>query len=233
MSLVESYMGQEDPLMADPYKEFRDMSKNKTTDDAGLFNIAGNRFAGINIKWDYTACCCHLSTTPGYISTLLLKFKHPQPTKPWLAPFKCLPIAYGAKAQLIPVLDTSELLDTNRNRCIQEIVGALLYYLRVANNKLLVAISAISAHQAKATIATEQAVNLLLNYLATYPNDGIPYQSSNMVLCAHAAAGFLNKTRSRSRAGAHIFLSEDDPFPRFKGAILSIAQIIKFVMASA
>jgi hypothetical protein len=54
-----------------------------------------------------------------------------------------------------------------------------------------------------------------------------------MVLCAHADAGFLNETNSCSRAGAHIFLSEDDPFPRFNGAILSIAQIIKFVMASA
>jgi hypothetical protein len=34
-----------------------------------------------------------------------------------------------------------------------------------------------------------------------------------------------------SRAGAHIYLLEDDPFPQFNGAILSIAQIIKFVMA--
>jgi hypothetical protein len=54
-----------------------------------------------------------------------------------------------------------------------------------------------------------------------------------MVLCAHLDAGFLNKTNSRSRAGAHIFLSENEPFLRFNGAVLSIAQIIKFVMASA
>jgi hypothetical protein len=32
---------------------------------------------------------------------------------------------------------------------------------------------------------------------------------------------------------AHIFLSENDPFPQFNGAVLSIAQFIKFVMASA
>ncbi len=54
-----------------------------------------------------------------------------------------------------------------------------------------------------------------------------------MILCAHADAGFLNKTNSRSRAGAHIYLSENDPFPCFNGAVLSIAQIITFVMASA
>ena len=91
----------------------------------------------------------------------------------------------------------------------------------------------LPAHQAYATVATEQAVHLLLDYVATYPADGIVYRSSDMVLCAHADAGFLNETNSLSRAGAHIFLSENDPFPRFNGAILSIAQIIKFVMASA
>jgi hypothetical protein len=54
-----------------------------------------------------------------------------------------------------------------------------------------------------------------------------------MILCAHADAGFLNESQSCSRAGARIFLSENDPFPCFNGTVLSIAQIIKFVMASA
>jgi hypothetical protein len=119
------------------------------------------------------------------------------------------------------------------NAEIQEIVGSLLYYARAVDNKLLVALSAIAARQSCATVATEQAVHLLLDYVATYPADGIVYRSSDMILCAHADAGFLNESNSRSRAGAHIFLSENDPFPRFNGAILSIAQIIKFVMASA
>jgi hypothetical protein len=81
------------------------------------------------------------------------------------------------------------------------------------DNKLLVALTAITAHQAKATVATEQAVNLLLDYVANYPNEGIVYCASNIILCAHADAGFLNKTNSHSRAGAHIYLLENDPFP--------------------
>ncbi len=109
----------------------------------------------------------------------------------------------------------------------------LLYYARAGDNKLLVALSAIAACQSYATVATEQAVHLLLDYIATYPADGIVYRSSDMILCAHADAGFLNETNSCSRAGAHIFLLKNDPFPRFNGPLLSIAQIIKFVMASA
>ncbi len=108
----------------------------------------------------------------------------------------------------------------------------LLYYAQAVNNKLLVALGAIAAQQLCATIVTEQAV-LLLDFVATYPSDGIIYQASDMVLCAHSNVGFLNETNSHSRARAHIFLSENEPFPRFNGAILSIAQIIKFVIVSA
>ncbi len=94
-------------------------------------------------------------------------------------------------------------------------------------NKLLVVLNAIAAPQSKATIRTEQLVHTLLDYVAMYPNDGIVYRASDMVLCAHADASYLNKTKSCSRAGAHIYLSEDDPVPRFNGAVLTIATIIK------
>ena len=54
-----------------------------------------------------------------------------------------------------------------------------------------------------------------------------------MQLAAHSDSGYLNETKGRSRAGAHIFCSEDIPIPTFNGPILTIAQISKFVMSSA
>jgi len=118
--------------------------------------MAGDKFAGIHIKWDYANCrCC--TSMPGYIENLPIKFKHPRPTKQRLSPYKCLPIFYGAKAQLTPEAASSELLDEHRKRRIQEIVDSLLYYARAVDNKLLVALSAIAARQAYATVATEQA----------------------------------------------------------------------------
>jgi hypothetical protein len=91
----------------------------------------------------------------------------------------------------------------------------LLYYAQAVDNKLLVALSTIATQQSCATVATKQAVHLLLDFVATYPSDGIIYQASDMVLCAHSDAGFLNETNSRSRAGAHILLSDNNPFLRF------------------
>ena len=105
-----------------------------------------------------------------------------------------MPISYGAKAQLTPEANASERLDKHLKRRIQEIVGLLLYYTRAADNKLLVALSAITACQSYDTVATEQAVHLLLNYVATYPADDIIYSASDTILCAHADAGFLNET---------------------------------------
>ena len=54
-----------------------------------------------------------------------------------------------------------------------------------------------------------------------------------MVLCAHSDKGFHNESKGRSRAGAHIFLSENDAMPRWNGPVLTLAKIIKFVMSSA
>ena len=117
-------------------------------------------------------------------------------------------------------------------RQVQEIVGACLFYGRAVDNKLLVAINTISSQQAHATEDTNKAVATLLDYLATYPDNGILYRASDMILAAHSSAGFHNESKGRSRAGAHIFLSENEPFPRWNGAILTIAQIIRFVMSS-
>jgi hypothetical protein len=113
---------------------------------------------------------------------------------------------------ITPDPDALELLDANPKRHVQEIVGSLLYYAQVVDNKLLVVLSAIAACQANAIETTEQAVNLLLDYVATYPNDGIVYRTSDMILCAHADAGFLNNPNSRSRMGAHIYLSKTTLF---------------------
>ena len=90
---------------------------------------------------------------------------------------------------------------------------ALLYYARAMDNKLLVGLSDIGAQQASTTQRTNEAIDQILDYCATYPADGILYRFSNMVLCAHLDTGFHNDSKGRSRAGAHIFLSENDTMP--------------------
>ena len=120
---------------------------------------------------------------------------------------------YGAKEKLTPEDDNTPPLDSQGTKRVQGIVGALLYYARAVNNELLVSISDIASQQAAATQRTNDAINQLLDYCATYPANGIIYRYSDMVLCAHSVAGVHNESKGRSRAGDHIFLSENDAMP--------------------
>ena len=127
----------------------------------------------------------------------------------------------------------SSPLDPSGIQRVQQIVGALLWIGQAVNNKLLVALSGIGSQQASATESTNDTIHQLLDYCATYPNDGILYRSSDMILAEHSDAGFANEKKSRSRAGAHIFLSENDSIPRWNGRLLNIAEIMKYVVTSA
>ena len=129
--------------------------------------------------------------------------------------------------------ETRLLLNEKGIKRIQFIVGDLLYVVRAVNNKHFVVLSAIESQQAAATEDTTAAIEQLLDYVATYPNDGILFRKSDMILAAHADAGFINESRSRSRSGAHIFLSENEPKPKLNGPVFKIIQIIKTVIASA
>eukprot|EP00804_Cyclotella_cryptica_P010308 CCRYP_012223-RA/>CCRYP_012223-RA protein AED:0.11 eAED:0.15 QI:0/0/0/1/0/0.5/2/0/935 len=192
----------------------------------------GDLYAGINLVWNYKKRTCRL-TMDAYIATVLLKYNHPIPKKRQLSPSKAAPINFGAKTQFTPDEDTSDLLDNDGIKRVQGIVGALLYYARAVDNKLLYTLSDIGSEQAAATTRTNQKVHQLLDYCATYPNDGTSFRASKMILGAHADAAFLNVSNSRSQAAAHIMCTEDDPIPSYNGPILTIAQIIKFVMSSA
>ena len=73
----------------------------------------------------------------------------------------------------------------------------------------------------------------MLDYCVTHPDDGNLYQSSDMILAAHSYAGFTKKTKSRSKTGAHIFLLEGDSISMWNGPVLTIAQIMEYVVLSA
>ena len=105
--------------------------------------------------------------------------------------------------------------------------------VRASNNELIVALIAIGSQQAAATGETADAIEQLLDYVATYPDDGIIFRKSDMILAAHADTGFINESKSWSQSGAHTFLSENDPKLKLNGPVLTIAQMIKNVMASA
>ena len=86
--------------------------------------------------------------------------------------------------------DASKPLNESGIRCVRQVVGALLWVGRAVNNKLTVALSKIGSQQASSTEETNKAIHQMLDYCATYPDDGIIYRASDVVLDGHYDAGF-------------------------------------------
>ena len=79
-----------------------------------------------------------------------------------------------------------------------------------------------------------ERVRQLLDYAASQEEAVLTYHVSNMSLAVHSDAGYLNESKSHSRAGGHFFLSSNNvQYPPNNGAVLTIAQIFDAVMLSA
>ena len=75
-------------------------------------------------------------------------------------------------------------------------------------------------------------IKQLLDYCATQDKAVLAYKASKMILAVHRDAGYCDK-KMQSRAGGHIFLSNNNKFPPNNCAILTVATIIKAVMSWA
>ena len=72
---------------------------------------------------------------------------------------------YGANPEIAYIEDTSPPLDEAGIKHIQAIVGAVLFYGRAVDNKLLFTLNSIGTQQAASTEATNEAVNPMLDYI--------------------------------------------------------------------
>ena len=102
-------------------------------------------------------------------------------------------------------------LDAKGIKRVQDILGALIFYEQAVDNKVLADLNNIDTQQSEAAENTNEFIDHLIDYLATYPNGGIVYRARNMVLSAYSDAGFNNESKIRIQAGTHVFLEEDEP----------------------
>eukprot|EP00957_Ditylum_brightwellii_P056002 4244144-Ditylum_brightwellii.AAC.1 len=88
---------------------------------------------------------------PGYIAAALHKFQHNAPAKPEHTPHSYTQPVHHRGPQLAPPTDCSPELNTDGVKHAQQIIGTLLYYARVVDPMMPMAINAISIQQAHAT----------------------------------------------------------------------------------
>ena len=167
-----------------------------------------------------------------WICKIFLWHGHPFPTKSQLSTHFHIEIKYGVKDQYATEPAYSPPLDDADIKRIQEIICGLLFYARSLFNNIFVALSDIGTQQAATTKRTNVTISQFLDYVATYTNDGIIYCSSNIILAAHADTSYLNSIKPRSCTITYIMLPQNNPKPHHNVPVLTIAQIVKFVMSS-
>jgi len=203
----------------------------------------GTRYVGLTLDWDYDARTCDISM-PGYIERALQRFQHPKPTRPQDSPYAWQKPTYGAKIQYAAIPDDSPFLNAADQKCVQEIIGVLLYYARAVDSTMLTALGTIAREQAKGTHATMKALTQLLNYAATHPDATVRFIASDMILWTDSDASYLSAPKARSRAAGYHFLSKrptdpskpplpSDPLPPPNGAIDVLCQTMRAVLSSA
>ncbi len=194
-------------------------------------NMTGSLFCGIQLTWNYVQghVDCHM---PGYINKALMKYQQPKPVTPQHAPYKAAPIQDGARVQRMEV-NTTQPLTPKVIKCVQDIVGTLLYYAQAVDPTLLSALSEVAAQQSNGTWAVVDACHQLLDYVATHPHAGIQHKACNMVLSVHTKASYLYKPGGASRAAGHFYLSNCNNKNFNNGTILTLSTIIKHIMSLA
>ena len=201
----------------------------------------GTKYLGFTLEWDYINATVDLSM-PGYIERALDRFGHPAPNRPQHSPHAWTPPQYGSGTQQTAEPDKSSPLTPANVTRLQQIIGVLLYYARMVDNTMLVALGTLASAQAKGTEATMDATTHLLNYCATHPDAKIRYHASDMTLHIVSDASYLSASEARSRLGGYFFLSKnigttaprpDDPPPPWNAPVLVNSSIIKAILSSA
>ncbi len=106
----------------------------------------------------------------------------------------------AALALLTSEIDTPALLYADRKHRIWEIVASLLYY-------------ALNKPRPPLPQNTEQAVEFLLDHVATYPNENIVYQPINPCAPRQMQDSSMKPIHASERVPTSSSQSEDDPFP--------------------
>jgi len=127
---------------------------------------SGSEFLKLHIDWDHVAGACDISM-PGYIERALECFHHPAPTRRQYSPHAWQRPVYGSTTQAPMSPDTTDPLDDEGVKRLQEVIGTLLFYGRAVDYTVLQTLSDLASEQANGTAATMGALVGLLNYVAT------------------------------------------------------------------
>jgi hypothetical protein len=107
-------------------------------------------YCGITLEWDYVERTV-IILMPGYIKMKLQEYEHIMPKKLQTCPYLPEQKKFGTEAQAPLPNNSTPKLDENGIKRVQKIVESILYYARVVDMTVLIALSSIAVKKTKAT----------------------------------------------------------------------------------
>ncbi len=97
-------------------------------------------------------------------------------------------------------------LDAKGIKCVQKIVGSILYYAQAVNMTVLIALSSITVEETKATEKTMERRTQLLDYLLGHADAKVQFHTYEMIFNIHSDASYLLEANACSRACGNFFM---------------------------
>jgi hypothetical protein len=97
-----------------------------------------------------------LLSMPEYTKKALVWFGHKPPAKPQHQQHKHTKPTYGATIHYAKATDATKPISKDEKKCIQQVIGTLLYYGRAVDDTILVALSSLASAQSTPTKDTMQ-----------------------------------------------------------------------------
>ena len=201
-------------------------------------DMTGEHYCGLKLNWNYNDGYVDISM-PGYIPKLLHKLQHVIKKYPQFAPHQWTTPAFGRKRQYAKCEPDLPVLNKKETKKVQMIVGSLLYYSRAVDPTILPALNEIAAVQSKPTNDTLKRCQMVLDYVATYPNTIQRFYKSDMVLHVDSDAAYLVQPGAKSRvAGTYILSNKPTSYVtkitrQHNSPILVECRTLRHVVASA
>jgi hypothetical protein len=165
----------------------------------------GNLYCRIALAWDYDnrtvdilMLGCIKRNCKNTIMSGNKRYKHVRTHWP-LSNSAWKPNARSRRTILPP-------LDKKGIKRVQQIVGSILYYARVIDMTVSMALITIAIKQMKATEKMMVKCTQLLDHLAYHADAKVRFYASDMIMNIHSDASYLFKGKARSRTCGHFFM---------------------------
>ena len=199
-------------------------------------DFIGKKICGLDLQWNYTNGWVDISMD-NFVTKTLTKLHFEKEPRKQFAPHKWITPIYGHNQQFALPPDNTELLDKKDTKYIQQVVGSFLYYSRAIDNTIITALSEIVLMQAKPTEITRQKINMLLQYLTTYPNARIRFYASDMILYVDSDVTYLITDKGKSRLAGYFYCSNKSttipPKPRLNEPVHVECKLLCHIVTSA